>query len=192
MLHKIFDLPIYLNPVAAHGETKDSVLKEIEKLKEDPRSYNPSGNERVYSDYLFGDEPKARKYKDEVIDSVKPNIEEFMGLVGANQLDFGQIWFQRYETHSFHGVHNHWPSFFSVVYYLEFDPNEHRGTVFANPNRLQIDLYRARNIKLPVAFAPDIKEGDILIFPSFLDHYAPMNVSDKPRTIISFNFDLTG
>jgi len=140
MMRNTFNLPIYHTPVVAHRESKKSILLEILKLTKDPRSYNPSGNERVYSDYTFGDEPKARKYKDEVIDAVKPNIDEFIGLVGAKQLNFGQIWFQRYETHSFHGPHNHWPSLFSVVYFLEFDPTVHRGTIFANPNKLQIDL----------------------------------------------------
>ncbi|MBL4721157.1 MAG: hypothetical protein JKY20_08520 [Alphaproteobacteria bacterium] len=116
MLHNIFDLPIYQSPVATHAETKESVMEEIMRLRADPRCYQPSGNERVYSDYMIAEDPSTRKYKDEVIESVKPNIEEFAGLVGGTKLDFGQIWFQRYETHSFHGVHNHWPSLFSTVY----------------------------------------------------------------------------
>ncbi|MFT6583456.1 MAG: hypothetical protein ACJAU6_003910 [Alphaproteobacteria bacterium] len=191
MFHKVFDLPVYQSPVASHADTKDSVMREIMQLREDPRCYQQTGNERVYSDYMIADDPSTRKYKDEVIGSVKPNIEEFSREMGAAKIDFGQIWFQRYETNSFHGVHNHWPSLFSAVYYLEFDPQEHKPTAFVNPNKLQVALYRNRNLKFSNKFSPDGSQGDLLIFPGFLDHYAPINVSDKPRTIISFNFDLS-
>lgn len=192
MLQKIFDLPIYQSSVTAHKESKEGVIGEIERLIKDSRSYNLAGNERVYSDYMYGDDPSTRKYKDAVIESIEPNVVAFIKLMGAKEIEFGQIWFQRYETHSFHGAHNHWPSLFSAVYYLEFDPEEHKETVFMNPNRLQIELYQARNINLAHEFSPRAKEGDLVIFPSFLDHYAPMNISEKPRTIISFNFNLNG
>jgi uncharacterized protein (TIGR02466 family) len=192
MLNSVFGLPIEVSPVAAHAETKQTILTEICKLSQDPRCFSPNPNERVYSDYSIGNDPATRKYRDMVIDSVKPNIENFSSHFAAKELEFGQIWFQRYEVDSFHGMHNHWPSSFSVVYYLEFDNAEHTATVFRNPNHLQIEQYNRRKIEFPKHFVPEVKEGDILFFPSFLDHYVPMNYSAKPRTIISFNFDLTG
>ena len=188
----MFGLPTYLRPVAAHKETKDSVLGEIKKLCQDSRCFIPRSGEQVFTDYMIPSEASARKYKDEVIDSVMPNIEEFSLSMGAKKLNMGQIWFQRYETDFYHGTHNHWPSLFSVIYYLEFDPSEHESTVLMNPNRLHAELYRAQNIQLETSFSPKIKEGDILIFPSFVDHYAPMNKSKMPRTIVSFNFDMSG
>jgi uncharacterized protein (TIGR02466 family) len=192
MLNNVFGLPIDVSPVAAHAKTKDYVLDEIRRISKDPRCFGPSPSERVYSDYAIGNEPSARGYKDVVIESVKPNIEAFAQQLGGKSVDFGQIWFQRYETDSFHGMHNHWPNAFSVVYFLEFDPTQHMATVFRNPNHLQIEQYNKMNIKLPKHFVPKVDEGDILFFPSFLDHYVPMNYSTKPRTIISFNFNLKG
>lgn len=192
MLNSIFGLPIDVSPVAAHAATREAILAEIRNLALDPRCFSPSPSERVYSDYKIGNDPATRKYRDMVIESVKPNLTVYGDHLGAKSLDFGQIWFQRSESDSFHGMHNHWPSSFSVVYYLEFDPAEHMATVFRNPNQLQIEQYIARKINLPKHFVPVIKEGDIIFFPSFLDHYAPMNYSKKPRTIVSFNFNLNG
>ena len=40
---------------------------------------------------------------------------------------------------------------------------------------------------VPPVFNPKVKEGDLFIFPSFILHEAPINTSDEPRTIISFN-----
>ena len=36
-------------------------------------------------------------------------------------------------------------------------------------------------------FQPKVKEGDMILFPSSLLHEAPLNKSDKRRTIISYN-----
>jgi hypothetical protein len=35
----------------------------------------------------------------------------------------------------------------------------------------------------------DVQEGDILTFPSFVIHRAPVNKTATPKTIISFNSD---
>ena len=38
--------------------------------------------------------------------------------------------------------------------------------------------------------APPVSEGEILTFPSILLHESPASVSDKQRTIMSFNIPL--
>ena len=44
---------------------------------------------------------------------------------------------------------------------------------------------RRNNIKRKITV--DAKEGDIVIFPSFINHRAPKMQSDTRKTIISFN-----
>ena len=36
-------------------------------------------------------------------------------------------------------------------------------------------------------YQPFVKEGDLVIFPSYLLHEGPVNKSDKERVIVSFN-----
>jgi ectoine hydroxylase-related dioxygenase (phytanoyl-CoA dioxygenase family) len=36
-------------------------------------------------------------------------------------------------------------------------------------------------------YEPKVKEGDLIIFPSTIQHEASTNMSNKRRTIISFN-----
>ena len=64
--------------------------------------------------------------------------------------------------------------------------------MFLSPCRLELELYRNRNIPIPNRFQPEVKEGDFVIFPGFVDHFVPLNDSTTPRTIVSFNFDITG
>ena len=76
--------------------------------------------------------------------------------------------------------HTHGISDFSAVLYHEFVPG-HTATEFWAPykNPLSGNDY---------VHVPDVKEGDLVIFPSTIIHYAVPNDSDHQRTIFSFNF----
>ena len=71
----------------------------------------------------------------------------------------------------------------SAVLYVEFDDKEHSATTFYCPymsnKRSFLGGYDT--------YIPKVKEGDLIIFPSIIQHEASTNMSDKRRTIISFN-----
>ena len=192
MIKDIFALPFYHGKVKAHKETKKIVLERAEAIKDDPNCQLESPTERVLSDFRLGNDPAGKQYKDAVIAAVTPNIREFAEMVGGKQFQMGQIWMQNYERHCFHNSHHHWPALYSLVYYVRFDPKKHLGTTFHHPSRLQTVVYQIRNLKSETIFQPKVKEGDMVIFPSFIDHNVPMNESDSPRTIVAFNFDMVG
>jgi len=91
-----------------------------------------------------------------------------------------QVWFQKYENSMNHAVHTHGPTGFSSVCFVEYDKNFHKPTTFISPfgNYITGELER---------YEPDVEEGDIIFFPSNLLHYAPSNLSNEIRTIMSFN-----
>ena len=192
MIKDIFALPFYQGKVKSHKETRKIVLEYVDSIMEDERCYLESAGERVFSDYRLGNDPAGKRYKDAVIAAVTPNIREFADRVGGKQFQMGQIWLQNYENHCFHNTHHHWPALYSFVYYVRFDPKKHTGTTFHHPCRLQTQIYQMRNLQAETLFQPKVKEGDMVIFPSFLDHNVPMNESDSPRTIVAFNFDMVG
>lgn len=90
------------------------------------------------------------------------------------------MWFERSKKGDFHGVHNHGATGFSAVLYVDFDPGEHQPTVFHSPfvNPANGDS---------MSYEPVVREGDLLVFPSFVMHEGPINLSEKERLIISFN-----
>ncbi len=91
-----------------------------------------------------------------------------------------QVWFQKYENNMDHPVHNHGPTGYSSVCFIEYNNNFHKPTTFVSPfgkcTTGEVELYQ-----------PDVEEGDIIFFPSRLLHYAPINLSNKVRIIMSFN-----
>ncbi len=94
-----------------------------------------------------------------------------------------EVWFQKYENSMNHAVHTHGPTGFSSVCFVEYDKNFHKPTTFISPfgNYITGELER---------YAPDVEEGDIIFFPSNLLHYAPSNLSNEIRTIMSFNLQI--
>lgn len=96
---------------------------------------------------------------------------------GYDGFTLHEIWFQQYLENSGHGWHTH-SSNFTSVYYLEL-PDKSPKTQLVSPFN--------QNTIIEV----DINEGDILIFPSFVLHRAPPNLSGKRKTIVSFNTNAT-
>jgi ectoine hydroxylase-related dioxygenase (phytanoyl-CoA dioxygenase family) len=85
------------------------------------------------------------------------------------------IWYQQYLKNSTHGWHTHSDNF-TGVYYLEMDETAPK-TQIINSNKI-LNL--------------NVEEGDFVIFPSYLIHRAPINLSKNRKTIISFNFNVSG
>ena len=109
-------------------------------------------------------------YLQEPLMSEMSDIYKNMGYSG---FQVNEIWFQQYLQESEHGWHIH-GSNFTNVYYLELP----EGT----PKTQIINPYNQKDI-----IEVDVKEGDLLTFPSYVLHKAPKNNSDKRKTIISFN-----
>ena len=157
-----------------HQEIKDDLLKKIDD------SYNDNLN--VKDDY-YGDEihrldwSKNLDYNREWIKLVKPKLEEHFNEC-ANNLNYQNcevkgMWYQQYLKNNVHGWHTHGDNY-TGVYYLEFPKGSSKTEL--------IDQY---NIHKKITI--DAKEGDIVIFPSFIIHRAPKITNDIRKTIISFN-----
>jgi hypothetical protein len=94
-----------------------------------------------------------------------------------------EVWFQKYEQNMNHSVHNHGPFGFSSVCFIEYDKRYHKPTTFVSSfgNYITGELER---------YEPNVEEGDIIFFPANLLHYAPTNLTDKVRIIMSFNLTI--
>ena len=93
---------------------------------------------------------------------------------GLNGIDMNDFWFQQYVTGNAHGWHIHSQNF-TGVYYLELPENDDNETKILSGNEM---------------LTPEVKEGDICLFPSFAIHSAPKITSTKRKTILSYNFDM--
>ena len=112
--------------------------------------------------------------------ALKPRLESYLdklsNALGYQKAVIEELWFQQYINGDTHGWHTH-GSNFTGVYYLELDDSSPK-TEIIEPSR--------QNKKI----IPDIREGDVLMFPSYTIHRAPIITNDVRKTIISFNIIL--
>jgi hypothetical protein len=110
---------------------------------------------------------------------------------------------QQFNVHVWHNVywkneeyqerHHHIPYHLSLIHFLAFDKTEHKPPVFYDPAR-QIKAYCAHDALAREIFEDkaqiDVEEGDILIFPSYLEHRVPAGKYKNPRVTIAMNVTL--
>lgn len=88
-------------------------------------------------------------------------------------LKLGHIWNNYYRTDDYQEIHTHPGSDISFIIYKKIKES---STIFQNPNYSVIGSYYHRCDTLTKIFGnidyqPECRENQIVIFPSFLDHY---------------------
>ena len=164
------EVPFIISHFDQHDLLKDKVLSSIDKMPETSISYT-TGHISKCDWQLPRDYP--RKYLDVLEEPIYTFVKKQFAKLGYSDVSITNVWFQQYNKNSSHGWHEHLECQWTNVYYLQF-PEETPKTQYLN--RLSGEIHTF-----------DVKEGDILIFPSFITHCAPKNESDKTKTIISFN-----
>lgn len=129
-------------------------------------------------------------------DLLKKEYIECMREVFDKEFDveIGNIWYNVYTDSEYQELHDHLgtplrPSHFSFIHFLSFNKDEHNPPEFRDP------LSQIRNLSLELdrtscgdIYVPSIEEGELLMFPSYLQHYVPAGKSTLyPRITISFN-----
>lgn len=109
-----------------------------------------------------------------LLQHLNPHMSDVLKEMGFNKFRISEIWFQQYFRQASHGWHTH-GSNFTNVYYVELSEDAPK-TVLINPFTRE-------------EFVPDIKEGQTLIFPSYVVHKSPEDFFDKRKTIVSWNLD---
>lgn len=137
--------------------------------------------DNYYSDKVNKlDWDKARDFDRLWVKLLKPNIENYLNnlavALGYQSAIIEEFWFQQYVNGDSHGWHTH-GSNFTGVYYIELDERSPK-TEIIEPSR--------QNKKIVM----DVHEGDILMFPSYVIHRAPVIKDNLRKTIVSFNFIL--
>ena len=159
----------------SHNSIKDKLLELIKEAEVTEIKTN--------DDYYTDSVTRLDWHKNN--DSDRPWVEYFSPYFGEylnqelkernmKEVDVTEIWFQQYFRNDTHGWHVHGENY-TGVYYLEMPESTPKTQMITETGEL---------------FTPNIKEGDVLIFPSFVSHRAPLNISDERKTIISFNMSM--
>ncbi len=170
-----FNFPILKNKLKQNFKIKKELLELIDKQKSGELKQNDS----YYTDSISKvDWDRRHDTKREWVNLVGPYLEKHFTAevkkIGLSQVQIFDLWFQQYGKGDTHGWHVHGHNF-TGVYYLEFDKDSPRTQIVEPLSLKIIDV--------------DVKQGDVIIFPSMFIHRAPPSKTDNRKTIISFNFN---
>jgi hypothetical protein len=141
----------------------------LDALDKTQSSYHKEeGRHKVKTDYKQSNANTAyvNYFLQNILSNFKKNILKFWNV---SSFGIHDAWFQQYEKGDFHGWHTHPGCNLSGIYYIEL-PDSNMATQFKT-------------------FSTDIKEGEIIIFPSYLKHSSPL-FNEGRKTILSFNLSL--
>lgn len=113
-------------------------------------------------------------------DILKPELNEFCqeAEVTCRMTD---AWCVRYYKGDQQTIHNHRSWGFSGIIYLEYDPTVHSPTCFVAP------WQDPRTDTTSLVFPQNVKEGTMILFPSYTLHFVYPNQTRKRRSILSFD-----
>ena len=148
------------------------LLKSIRKVvqiknPDDPKSFNGK------TDFA---KQNSLDYAKEFVPIILPKLKEFLSYKSHTKILVKNAWFQYYDKEQHHSWHTHQNCMFSGVYFIEL------------PSNMATEFYDTENKKL---YKPKCKVGDLLVFPSGTLHRSTPNISNKRKTVISFNFDIS-
>lgn len=182
-----FSVPIYHYKVINWEPKKEALLDLYKERSKNKEVFKVSGsivnNLDVETDYHHNydngqNSEENEEYSNAITDIFEDELTDFCTASGYAS-EVGNCWFEKSSKYRFHSCHNHGPVGYSAVCFIEFNNEIHTPTVFMNP--ISAD---DRNLNF---VPPGVREGSLLIFPSYLMHYTAPNLSDIDRLIVSFN-----
>jgi len=97
-------------------------------------------------------------------------------------------WITKYSQGDTQEIHNHLNASFSWVYFLQ-QPKEFGSKMYLYNSMSRQD---DRELGLSNRFKPQQEEGDLVIFPGYLNHFITPNESNELRYTVAGNLKFVG
>ena len=157
-----------------HTNLKAQVLDSI-KVADAEHIVAPAGEVDISRSDWHKANDTTRFWANLIVPKLMLHMEQVYSELGYNMFHLREFWFQQYNQGSGHGWHIHGANF-TNVYYLDLPKG-------ASRTQLVVPFDQKEIIEV------DVKEGDVVTFPSFVIHRGPPNQGPQ-KTIISYNIDI--
>lgn len=174
MLNKEIIFPIFIKHNPDYHLYKNKLIDKI-NLTPSKKEFK---NDSIYSTDWKIETNVKREYLDLFLSINQEHFTETSSYFNCNKVELLNFWFQTYVKNNYHKKHNH-EGHYSCVFYVEL-PNSSISTHFYIPNSNKKFYFK------------DVKEGDIILFPSLIFHESPLIEKESKKTIISANMNFYG
>ena len=160
----LFSVPIFINNIDSSKIVIDSKI--IKK------NWNSETNSSHGNDNYINKESMV--YLFEIINK---SMMDF--IKNDYKIELLNIWENFYNSNDFQEKHIHVKSDFSFIIYKKINESK---TVFFSPNNYLIESFYEKKFLesyFKTQFHPELKENQIIIFPSFLEHMVKKNENES-------------
>ena len=193
--YKLFPTPVFHFRVENYQELNTELENYILNLKKKDEKGQKKSNAGGWHSQNFDltNDNTAKKFAKIIEKFYKKVIIDEMGWkYNSDRVKIEGMWSIINKKGSFNIQHNHPNSYLSAAYYVRhpeksgkirfFDPREQKNIRYP-----KIKKYTDLSA---VIIEKDPKEGDLLIFPSYLYHSVGENLSEDDRIVVSFNVEI--
>jgi uncharacterized protein (TIGR02466 family) len=188
-VYNMFPAPVATGVYSNNDAVKETLIPKFKEYEQNVKceNYWHGGYTSYGTDegVLYWDECK------DLIDFIGSNVANFHSFCGLKgNVGLQNSWFSINRRHALHEKHNHLPSTWSGVYYIQCD-EEDSGITFVNKHLDSNWPYCERTE--PTEYNSGVstiqpQSGSLVIFPSYLDHKVEQQTTDNERITIAFNF----
>lgn len=132
------------------------------------------------------------KVLEQLVERVKEEIVSYQNDIyqSSHKIKLKECWYNKYTGQQHQEMHHHLPSLLSCVYYVKV-PDGSKGLTFFNPYvKRSYPGANASNDPLTSEILDvNVRERDLLVFPSHVPHMVQSGTNTEPRITLSFNFE---
>ena len=194
MLVNLYSIPVYKIKLPEHEQVQQDfadILDKDEYFSKVPSWYSPV-------DTTYGNPDASNLPFKTFIRSAITGLNEYLENFSIDlKLDYRiECWLNKYKPGSYQEVHNHVGVAQISCAYMMNTPKDSGNFAFYNKgydflHQSGLPALSTQPFRYNNRVTPPLEEGDIVFFPSNLEHYVSNNTSDQIRSTISANFVLS-
>ena len=187
IVHHLFPEPVYFSNL--ERKLTKGELKTIDEQK--TKIYKNVGNTTSNDTYVLEDKT-LKNLKKNLYTKVMDYFDKVVCTDNSIVPYITQSWLNYTKTDQFHHMHNHPNSYISGVFYIDVDDKVDKITFLKKPYPT-IELVPTKyNIFNSNSWWYSVKNGDLLLFPSYLTHGVDKKKETNNRISLSFNVFFKG
>ena len=190
MITTVFPDIVYTGQMPNHASLKERFMKGLEKTSFPKTNWDCDVDTTFNQPYT--DNSDVFPW-DEYFEGVRTNLSIMSKELGSPPFQGAphSAWVNVYRQGQFQERHDHIEreTTCSVIYFVNYDHDLDARVSFHNSKSLEYK-YSNFNCLFPQDLAwyvPEVKEGDVIIFPGFLEHFVGKQQGDRIRVTASSN-----
>jgi len=193
MFKNLFSVPIFHGKLDNWKKYRRDLLPVCHEVRKetDDMSKLP-WNCHVWSTYAYDKRLYKRKEFQEISKAISVYVRSYLDRRKWKRQDkiiMTELWVNYQDKYQFQEYHDHKERVLSGIFYLEV-PENAPGLIIQNPQKANFDDLFFFQEEVRDVNEINVETGDLIMFPSWLDHGVNANMTDKPRINIAFNFGI--